>query len=133
MRLFGKVCKFLQWIQSTKSKLLASALGKLRVCNEPSAKNVSILNHFGEQLLPQGFCLQCELTCFFCWDAMWCVPVKHLNLEWSINLFFEFVNYIFKGFHNTSEVPYASPRNFPNCNFPESKEYPNQDHRIIES
>lgn len=35
---FGKTCKFLPWLLSTQNKLLASALGKLSICCEASAK-----------------------------------------------------------------------------------------------
>lgn len=50
--------------------LLASLAFSVRLLQ----KKVSVLNHFGEQLLPQGFCLQFELMCLFCRGCMWHIP-----------------------------------------------------------
>lgn len=72
---FGKTWKFLPWLLSTQNKLLASVLGKLSICCKASEKkNVSVLNHLREQLLPQGFCLQFKLLLLFCTDATWHIP-----------------------------------------------------------
>lgn len=84
--------------------LLASLAFAVRLLQ----KNVSVLNNLGEQLLPQGFCLQFESMCLFCRHAVWHVLCNHPNLEWSIQLIFEFENHVFKDFHNTSAVPCAS-------------------------